>query len=71
MVVSRPGAGVAALAMLQTAGIAACTVAHTSARIGEARSTLEDGVVSQVNAAAAALGVRCGGRLRDALASFG
>ena len=40
--------------------IAACTVAHTSARIGEARSTLESGVVSFANAAAEAAGAKVG-----------
>ena len=69
--VGKDGAGIAALAMLQAAGIVACTVAHTSARIGEARSTLDDGIVSHVNAAAAVLGVSCGVCLRDVLASLG
>lgn len=58
-------AGIAGLALLQDAGIAGCTVAHHSARIGEARSTLHDGVISHVNEAAAALGARPGLRLRD------
>jgi hypothetical protein len=58
-------AGVAALPLLQAHGIAAAAVAHDSARIGEARSTLDDGVVSHVNAAAVALGARHGQRLRD------
>jgi len=66
--VGKDGAGIAALAMLQAAGIAACTVAHTSARIGDARSTHDDGVISQLNAAAAGLGLAAGARLRDALA---
>ena len=42
-----------------------------SARIGEARSTLEDGVVSHANARALALGVREGMRCRDAVAAAG
>ena len=58
--VGRDAAGIAALAFLQVQGLAACTVAHTSARIGEAASTLQDGVVSQTNEAAVALGVRTG-----------
>ena len=58
-------AGIAGLALLQDAGIAGCTVSHHSARIGEARSTLDDGVISHVNEAAAALGARPGLRLRD------
>lgn len=60
-------AGIAALALLQAHGIAACTVAHTSARIGEATSTWACGVVSHANAAALALGIRVGARLRDSL----
>jgi hypothetical protein len=66
--VGKGGAGIAALAMLQAQGIAACTVAHTSACIGQARSTFDDGVISHLNAAAAAMGLAPGARLRDALA---
>ncbi len=62
-------AGIAALAALQDAGTAACTVAHDSARIGEAASTLASGVVSHANAAAAALGAAPGRRLREWLLS--
>ncbi len=61
--VGKDEAGIAALVLLQAHGIAACTVAHTSARIGEARSTLEDGVISFANAAAKAAGARAGQRL--------
>ena len=68
--VGKDGAGIAALAVLQAQGIAACTVAHTSARIGEARSTLADGVVSHVNAGAAALGLAFGQPLRQAVAAL-
>ena len=57
-------AGIAALPLLQAHGIAACTVAHTSARIGEAASTLATGVISHANAAAAALGAQPGVALR-------
>ncbi len=53
-------AGLAALDFLQTHGLAACTVAHHSACIGEARSTLANGVVSAANSAAAAMGVEVG-----------
>jgi hypothetical protein len=69
--VGKDGAGIAALALLQAAGMAACTVAHASARIGDARSTLEDGVISHLNAAAAALGLRVGVRLCEGLAAMG
>ena len=65
--VGRDAAGIAALDLLQAQHLAACTVAHHSARIGEARSTLEDGVLSHVNPAARALGLRTGQPLRAAL----
>lgn len=68
--VGKDDAGIAALVLLQAAGIAACTVAHHSAHIGEARSTLDDGVISFVNAPAAAMGLAPGQRLRDALAAL-
>jgi hypothetical protein len=63
--VGKDAAGIAALPLLQAAGIAACTVAHTTARIGEAASTLEDGVISQANLAAGALGATAGLPLRQ------
>jgi len=65
--VGKDGAGIAALDMLQARGCAAATVAHTSARIGDARDTWEHGMVSHVNAAAHALGVRPGQALREAV----
>lgn len=68
--VGRDRAGIAGLALLQSEGIAACVVSHDSARIGDARSTLDDGVISHVNAAAAALGARPELRLRDWLATL-
>ena len=58
--VGLDAAGLAALAFLQGHGIAACAVLHTSARIGEARSTLADGMVGHCNALALALGARAG-----------
>jgi hypothetical protein len=60
----KDDAGIVGLAMMQAEGLAAVAVAHTSARIGEARSTLEEGIVSHVNAAAEALGARPGRGLR-------
>ncbi len=61
--VGKDGAGIAALALLQAQGMAACAVAHDSARIGEAASTLADGVVAHANEAARALGVQPGLRV--------
>lgn len=63
--IGKDEAGIAALPALQVLGIAACAVSHHSARIGEAGSTWDDGVISRTNAAAAALGARPGLRLRD------
>ena len=65
--VGRDAAGVAGLFALQSEGLAACAVAHASARIGEARSTLEDGVISHANVLARQLGVQPGQSCRDAL----
>ena len=58
--VGKDGAGLAALDLLQAHGLAACTVSHCSARIGEAQSTLRDGIVSHQNALALALGAVTG-----------
>ena len=67
--VGKDAAGIAALPALQALGVPACAVSHDSARIGEAGSTWADGVVSQVNEAARALGARPGLRLRDWLSA--
>jgi len=63
--VGKDEAGIAALELLQRDGIAAVAVAHTSARIGEAADAWEHGVVSRLNAAAAALGLRVAQSLRE------
>lgn len=60
-------AGIAALDFLQSHGLAACTVAHHSACIGEAQSTLASGVVTAGNAAASALGVQAGWTCQQAV----
>ena len=60
--VGKDGAGLAALDYLQVHGLAACTVSHSSARIGEAQSTLIDGIVSYQNVLALALGAVTGHR---------
>lgn len=66
--VGKDRAGIVALDMLQAEGIAAATVAHTSARIGEAADSWAHGVVSHLNAAAEARGLRIGRTLRKQLA---
>ncbi|MFV2091782.1 MAG: hypothetical protein ACC634_01730, partial [Hyphomicrobiales bacterium] len=61
-------AGLSRLAALDARGIAALTVAHVSARIGDAGSSYDDGIISAVNNRAAGLNLKQGGRLRAALA---
>ena len=68
--VGKENAGIMALEMLQARGIAAGTVAHTSARIGDAQDMWDNGVISHVNAAAQELGLSPGAKLRDALVSL-
>jgi len=53
-------AGVSRLPALDARAIASATVAAASARIGDGLSTYRDGVLSRVNATAAALGARAG-----------
>ncbi|MGA8031312.1 MAG: methyltransferase domain-containing protein [Casimicrobiaceae bacterium] len=64
----KDGAGIAALTMLQARGVPAGTVAHTSARIGDAQDAWDNGVLSHVNAAARALGLAPEDRLSVVLA---
>lgn len=63
----KDGAGMAALSLLQSAGVPAVTVGHGSARIGDGLDTWENGVVSQSNALAVDLGLVRGCRLRERL----
>lgn len=65
--VGKDDAGIAALAMLQARRVAAGTVAHTSARIGDAQDMWDCGVISHVNDAARALGLQPGQPLQAAL----
>jgi len=58
-------AGLTRLPALDARAIPAVTVAHTSARIGDAVSAWETGVISHANATAAALRARPGASLRD------
>lgn len=65
--IGKDSAGIVALGMLQARGVAGATVAHTSARIGDARDAWENGVLSRCNPAAEALGLKPGTRVREAL----
>ena len=62
----RDGAGYSRLPVLEARGVAAATVGHGSARIGDARSMWDTGVLSRVNAVAAARGLAIGMRVDDA-----
>ncbi len=61
-------AGTRRIFALDKRGIAAATVAAASARIGEARSTYEDGILSRVNRTAAGLGIAAGMSAREFVA---
>lgn len=63
-------AGFARLAPLEARGIPALTVSAASARIGDARSCYQDGIISRVNANAAALGAVVGQPLRQCYAAW-
>ncbi len=65
--VGKDDAGIAALAMLQAHGVAGGTVAHTSARIGDAQDMWDCGVISHLNDAARGLDLAVGQPLGDAL----
>lgn len=63
-------AGLGRLVPLAQLGIPAVTVSSQSARIGDAMSTYQDGIISYANSCALALGVRPGQRLQLALESW-
>jgi hypothetical protein len=58
-------AGLTRLPALDSRGIVAGTVAASSARIGDARSTYEDGILTRVNQCAAAFGIAPGMTARE------
>jgi len=64
----KDGAGFARLAALDPRGIAAATVSHQTARIGDGRSTYDTGVLSRVNETARRLDLREGMSARQAVA---
>jgi hypothetical protein len=61
-------AGVSRLPALDARGIAAGAVTAASARIGDARSTYENGILSRINTRAAALGIAPGMTAREFVA---
>jgi hypothetical protein len=58
-------AGISRLSALDARGIAAACVSHFSARIGDARSTYEDGFISAINATAERRGALVGQPCRE------
>jgi len=68
--IGKDAAGISRLPALDARGIAAATVAAASARIGDARSTYEDGIISRINARAASLGLREGVSAREFVAAL-
>ena len=68
--IGKDEAGISRLPALDARGIAAATVSAASARIGDARSTYEDGIISRVNASAAALGLHEGISAREWVAAL-
>ncbi len=65
--VGKENAGIVALDMLQAKGVAAGTVAHTTAKIGDSQDMWDNGVISYVNPAARELGIAPGAHLCIAL----
>lgn len=63
-------AGFSRLPALDVRAIAGATVAADTARIGDARSTYEDGIVTRVNATAARYGAAVGMTARQVVALF-
>jgi hypothetical protein len=64
------GAGVSRLPALEARGIAGACVSCFSARIGDARSTWTDGIISALNATAAARGGAVGQSCQDFVAAM-
>jgi hypothetical protein len=64
----KDDAGFRRLPLLDARGIAAATVSHLTARIGDGPSTYETGVLSRVNEAAARLDLKAGMSAREAVA---
>jgi hypothetical protein len=64
--IAKNNTAVEGVQLLQERGIPAASVASMSARLAEGLSTWNDGVISVLNAAAAARGVRIGMTAKEA-----
>ncbi|MEW6514786.1 MAG: hypothetical protein AB1443_12390 [Pseudomonadota bacterium] len=65
--IGKERAGIVALDHLEAADVICATYSHDSARIGEARDGLENGIVSAVNRQAKSAGVSIGNTVHDAV----
>lgn len=63
-------AGVARLPILERNGVPGVTVSHYTARIGDAHSALNTGVISRTNKLAASMGLTVGARLSIAISTL-
>jgi len=61
--IGKDEAGIAALAMLDDAGVPAACISHISARIGDAQDMWDHGLISRVNQLAKAAGIVVGEKL--------
>src|SRR5512143_4310505 len=68
--VGRDRAGIAGLDYLERFAIAAATVGHDTARIGDGADMMASGVITHANALAATLGATPGRSCRDAAAAL-
>src|SRR5438128_7348671 len=68
--VGRERAGIAGLDYLQELGVAAATVGHATARIGDGADMMARGVITYANGLAEALGCRPGMACREAAAAL-
>lgn len=66
----KNGAGLAALALLEGAGIPAIAVSHDTARIGDAADAWAEGRISSCNALAVAAGIVTGMTIAEGCARF-
>jgi uncharacterized protein YunC (DUF1805 family) len=68
--VGKENAGIIALEMLETVGVAAAALSHESARIGDGMDAWACGVITHVNGPARALGLQPGQRVQEAIAGI-
>lgn len=66
--VGRENAGIAALELLQEAGVAGAAISHETGKIGQAMDMWDQGVLSHVNQVAEAAGIRPGMSAQNAVA---